>query len=195
MSRRFATPTQGAAWDHRAVGGVQEMRTNRLRLTRPVARDSAGVFAILGDPRTVEHNPSDQLEDLDEATELVARWVHHWDEHGFGYWCVRTSGSDRIIGYAGVKRMLIHGRPVLNLIYRFVPEVWGQGFATEAAAAVVSRCLDEMPGERIVARVRPDNQSSQSVALKAGLQRDASMDCQGEDGLDLAFTSQCTDPP
>jgi RimJ/RimL family protein N-acetyltransferase len=29
--------------------------------------------------------------------------------------------------------------------------------------------LDEMPADTIVARVRPDNRSSQNVALKAGL--------------------------
>ena len=46
-----------------------------------------------------------------------------------------------------------------------------------------------MPTETIVARVRPDNRPSQNVALKAGLQRDATMDCQGEDGIDWAFTS------
>ena len=75
------------------------------------------------------------------------------------------------------------------MVYRFIPEVWGRGFATEAAAAVVSRALGDMPAETIVARVRPDNRPSQNVALKAGLQRDATMDCQGEDGLDWAFTS------
>ena len=118
------------------------------------------MFAILGDPRTVEHNPSDRLEDRGEAPELVARWVRHWEEHGFGYWCVRESGSDRIIGYAGVKRMLMHRRPVLNLVYRFVPEVWGRGFATEATRATrqplqpergaegrtATRCHDGLPG-------------------------------------------------
>jgi ribosomal-protein-alanine N-acetyltransferase len=166
------------------------MRTERLRLARPGVTDSAEVFAILGDPRTVEHNPSDRLGNRAEAAELVSRWVRHWEEHGFGYWCVRERGSDPIIGYAGVKRMLMHGRPVLNLVYRLVPEVWGQGFATEAAAAVVSMAGDEMPAETIVARVRPDNLSSQKVALKAGLQRDATMDCQGEDGLDWAFTNR-----
>ncbi|MFC7494652.1 MULTISPECIES: GNAT family N-acetyltransferase [unclassified Nocardioides] len=170
--------------------GAKEMRTERLRLTRPMATDSAGVFAILGDPRTVEHNPSDRLQDRGDAADLVARWIRHWDEHGFGYWCVRESGSDRIIGYAGAKRMLIHERPVLNLVYRFVPEVWGRGFASEAATAVVSRSQDEMPAETIVARVRPANRSSQNVALKAGLRRDAAMDCQGEDGLDWAFTNR-----
>jgi hypothetical protein len=49
-----------------AVGG-QEMRTERLRLTRPMATDSPSVFAILGDPRTVEHDPSDRFEDVGEA--------------------------------------------------------------------------------------------------------------------------------
>ena len=166
------------------------MRTERLRLTRPTTDDAAGVFAILGDARTVEHNPSDRLAGHGEAAELVSRWIHHWEENGFGYWCVREAGSDRIIGYSGVKRMLMHGRPVLNLVYRFVPDVWGRGFATEAAAAVVSRVADIMPTEWIVARVRPDNLPSQNVALKAGLQRDVAMDCEGEDGPDWAFTTR-----
>ena len=170
--------------------GAPELRTERLRLTRPVATDSAEVFAILGDPRTVEHNPSDRLEDAGQAAALVTRWVRHWEQHGFGYWCVRESDADRIIGYAGVKRMEIHGRPVLNLVYRFAPEVWGRGLATEAASAVLARTLDELPAETIVARVRPDNRPSQDVALKAGLHRDPTMDCQGEDGLDWAFTNQ-----
>ena len=172
--------------------GAPEMRTERLRLTRPVVADSAGVLAILGDPRTVEHNPSDRVADHEKATELVARWIRHWEEHGFGYWCVRETGSDRVVGYAGVKRMEIHGRPVLNLVYRFVPEVWGRGYATEAAAAVVSSAAAQMPAETIVARVRPGNLASQHVALKVGLHRDAAMDCQGEDGPDWAFTSATT---
>ena len=168
---------------------ADEMRTDRLRLSRPTPTDTAGVFAILGDPRTVEHNPSDRLADRGEAAALVARWVRHWDEHGFGYWCVLELGADRIIGYAGVKRMRIGGRSVLNLVYRFVPEVWGRGLATEAAAAVVSRTRDELPEETIVARVRPDNRASQRVALNIGLRRDPTMDCAGDDGLDWAFTS------
>jgi RimJ/RimL family protein N-acetyltransferase len=166
------------------------MTTERLRLTRPVMTDSTEVLAILGDPRTVEHNPSDRLGNRGQAAELVSRWVRHWEEHGFGYWCVRERGSDRIIGYAGVKRMQLGGPPVLNLVYRFLPEVWGQGFATEAAAAVVTTVRGEMPAETILARVRPDNRASQNVALKVGLRRDATMDCQGEDGLDWAFTNR-----
>jgi [ribosomal protein S5]-alanine N-acetyltransferase len=51
----------------------------------------------------------------------VARWIRLWDEHGIGYWCVRESSLGRIIGHAGLKRMQMQGRPVLNLVYRFMP--------------------------------------------------------------------------
>ncbi|MGN6574892.1 MAG: GNAT family N-acetyltransferase, partial [Nocardioides sp.] len=99
--------------------GSDETVTERLWLARPVVTDAPGVFAILGDPRTVEHNPSDRLETSGETAALLSRWVRHWEEHGFGYWCVRQHGSDRIIGSAGVKRMQMNGRAVLNLVYRF----------------------------------------------------------------------------
>ncbi|VXB49021.1 GNAT family N-acetyltransferase [Nocardioides sp. AX2bis] len=170
--------------------GAEDVTTERLCLTRPVAADAAGVFAVLGDLRTTGYNPSDALRDLVGAAALVATWDRHWEEHGFGYRCVREPGLDRVIGYAGVKRASMGGRPVLNLVYRFVPEVWGRGLATEAASAVVSTARDDMPTETIVARVRPGNRASQGVALKAGLRRDASMDCQGEDGLDWVFASR-----
>jgi [ribosomal protein S5]-alanine N-acetyltransferase len=97
-----------------------------------------------------------------------------------------SSPSDRIIGYAGVRRMLTHGRPVLNLAYRFVPEVWGQGFATEAVAAVLSRALEGDARGDDAARVRPANRSNRNAAVTAGLQRDTTMYGQGEGGLDRA---------
>ncbi|MFZ2501655.1 MAG: GNAT family N-acetyltransferase [Nocardioides sp.] len=172
---------------------AHEIRTERLLLRRPRPADAVEIFAILGDPRTVEHNPSDRVGDLQEAGELVSRWIAHWKEHGFGYWCVLAPGSDRILGYAGLKRATIASRPALNLVYRFAPKTWGCGYATEAAGAAVSQITAQMPAATIVARVRPDNRASQSVALKLGLHRDPTMDCLGEDGLDWAFTNRSVD--
>lgn len=174
--------------------GVEGVRTERLRLLQPAPTDSVGVFAILGDPRTVEHNPSERLADAADADELVARWIHHWERHGFGYRCVRELGSNRLIGYVGLKRMTVHELPVLNLVYRFVPDVWGRGFATEAAAVTVASALTEMPAETVVARVRPGNRASRRVALKAGLHRDPALDVDGEDGPDRVFSSREVPP-
>lgn len=164
--------------------------TGRLDLAVPAAEDAEAIFTIGGDPATVAHNPSDLLADLAEARELVSRWMQHWHDRGFGYWCVREAGQSPVVGYCGVKAMRAHGQPVLNLIYRFCPSAWGRGYATEAAIAAVAWAEQHQPDFTILARVRPANKASQNVALKAGLRRDPAMDDQGEDGLDLAFTNR-----
>jgi RimJ/RimL family protein N-acetyltransferase len=166
------------------------LHTARLDLAAPTAGDAKAVFAISGDPATVVHNPSDMLADIAEARELVSRWIQHWQDNGFGYWCVREAGRSPVVGYCGVKAMRAHGQPVLNLIYRFSPSVWGRGYATEAAIAAVAWANQHQPDSTILARVRPANKASQNVALKAGLRRDPAMDDQGEDGMDLAFTNR-----
>lgn len=164
--------------------------TTRLRLDVPVLTDAPGIFAILGDARTVEHNPSDRLADLAETRALVTRWIERWRERTFGYWCVRQADDPRIIGYCGLKQMTVHGMPVLNLVYRFTPEAWGRGYATEAASAAVGWVEERQPGATVIARVRPDNAASSRVAVKVGLQRDPDLDVMGQDGLDLAFTNR-----
>ncbi|WP_147916379.1 GNAT family N-acetyltransferase [Ruania zhangjianzhongii] len=166
------------------------LHTDRLRLDPPERGDAAAVLAIAGDPRAVEHNPSDLISDLAEAEDLVGRWIQHWERHGFGYWCVRETGRTPVVGYCGVKGMLAREQPVLNLIYRFRPEVWGRGYATEAARAAITWAQTSQPGATILARVRPENVASRTVALKAGLSRDPALDEDGEDGLDLAFTDR-----
>lgn len=166
------------------------LSTARLRLGVPALSDTAAILAIAGDPRTVEHNPSDLVADLLEAEELVRRWVQHWDDRGFGYWCVREVGSATVVGYCGLKSMHAQGQPVLNLIYRFMPAVWGRGYATEAAQAVVSWAGTAQPEATILARVRPDNEASRRVALKAGLRPDPALDETGQDGPDLAFSNR-----
>ncbi|WP_420805222.1 GNAT family N-acetyltransferase [Intrasporangium chromatireducens] len=67
---------------------------------------------------------------------------------------------------------------------------WGQGYATEAAAALLHWAQERLPDELVVARIRPTNLASQRVATKIGLRRDPTFDGQGEDGLDWAFTDR-----
>lgn len=169
--------------------GPATVQTQRLRLDPPVPGDAAAVLAIAGDPRTVEHNPSDLVADRSEADALVERWIRHWELRGFGYWCVRERDRTSVVGYCGVKSMEVRGQPVLNLIYRFRPEVWGRGYATEAARAAITWAGAHQPESTILARVRPSNGDSRRVALKAGLHRDPALDNHGEDGLDLAFSN------
>lgn len=168
----------------------ERLATTRLRLTRPRAGDVDAVLALHHDPRAVAHNPSDALGDAAEAAALFARWDEHWRLYGFGYWMVRRARDDGTpIGVCGIKRMDLAGRTVLNLMYRFAPSAWGQGFAGEAAAAVVAWAGAGQPATPLVARVRPENTASHRVATRIGLIRAPHLDGPGYDGPDQIYVS------
>jgi [ribosomal protein S5]-alanine N-acetyltransferase len=54
---------------------------------------------------------------------------------------------------------------------------------------VVSWATNRLPGQPLIARVRPANIASQRVAARAGLQRNESLDDHGIDGLDWIYTA------
>jgi ribosomal-protein-alanine N-acetyltransferase len=164
-----------------------QFETPRLILRPPSSGDVQAVFDLAGDPRAVVHNPSDRLQDDTEAEELLGRWVVHWEQFGFGYWLVREAGRAPTVGVCGVKVVSFRSAPALNLLCRFTPEVWGRGFATEAATAVVQSARLIKPERPLIARVRSSNVASQRVALKAGFLRMPSWDQSGEDGAELLF--------
>lgn len=171
------------------------LATARLSLCPPTADDAEAVLRILSNKSVVEHNPSDLIVDLDEVSALLSRWLKHWNDHGFGNACVFENETGALIGNCGIRWMRVHEQPAVNLMYRLHPSAWGRGYATEAAGAVLDWTLEDSPDRMVLARVRPRNLASQTVALKIGLRRDPAFDDEGADGLDWAFTSNADEPP
>ena len=54
--------------------------------------------------------------------------------------------------------------------FRLRPKFWGQGFATEAATAVMEYACTSLGAERLFAGHHPDNKASQKVLGKLGFQ-------------------------
>lgn len=167
----------------------EELRTGRLSLRRPTARDIDAIFEIHCDPRACVHNPSDRLTRREEAEGRYQRWNEQWQRYGYGYWVVRRRDSAVQLGFCGIKPMELSGMKILNLFYRFTPAAWGQGLAGEAATAVVAWASRQLPDLPLVARVRPANVASQRVAIRAGLTRAEHLDTTGEDGVDWIFAT------
>ncbi len=59
--------------------------------------------------------------------------------------------------------------PEVEVAYELAPRVWGHGYATEAARALVDYGFGELSLRRIVALILPDNARSRNVASKCGL--------------------------
>lgn len=172
--------------------------TARLSLRRPTHADIDAIFRIHRDRQACAHNPSDMLATRSDAEDLYRRWDEHWNRHGFGYWVIRRyDGHQRaaIAGFCGLKLMRLNDRDVLNLFYRLDPPAWGDGVASEAATAVVAWAIAHVVDHPVIARVRPDNIASRTVAVRAGLCRAEHLDTVGEDGLDWIYIKNWRDEP
>lgn len=165
------------------------IETPRLTLRRPALNDAPAIQRILSDPAVIEHNPSDRLTSVAAADALIGRWLEHWTVNGFGNGVVVASDGT-IVGMGGVRWMTVRDTRLLNLMYRLAPPAWGHGFATEAARGLISWSAERLPDELILARIRPANRRSRSVAVRCGLRRDPTLDDPGLDGIDWAFTSR-----
>lgn len=143
----------------------REIRTERLVLRRLVEADREVVVALQADPRTYEHTvPPTRA----EAEAKFDSWLLDWAEYGFCYLPVRSLRSGEVLGVGGLQLRTFGDEPVLNLYYRFRPEHWGSGYATEMASAVIAWADRELPEHPVQISVNVANQPSLNVVKRLG---------------------------
>ncbi|MBS7457546.1 GNAT family N-acetyltransferase [Coralloluteibacterium stylophorae] len=99
---------------------------------------------------------------------LLARPIRDYAVHGFGRLACIDLDSGHLIGFCGLKFSEELG--AIDIGYRFVPECWGKGYATESARAVIDDHVMRHGATRIVAVVDPANAGSINVLHKLGLE-------------------------
>ena len=75
--------------------------------------------------------------------------------------------ENKVIGFSGFK--YIPELDEVDLGFRFHPEYWGHGLATESALACIEFGFERLNLKRIVALVLPENTASIRVLEKAGM--------------------------
>ena len=83
-------------------------------------------------------------------------------------WVLTARGGDALLGMLSLFPIDHH----VELGYVLARGHWGQGYATEAACAVVDWALDQSEIWRVWAVVDVDNAASARVLEKAGMQRE-----------------------
>jgi RimJ/RimL family protein N-acetyltransferase len=139
----------------------EPIKTERLVLREPEARDRAAFIELLASPQVSTYlggpRPRGELE----------REMPGAPERHPGLFVVDLDGA--MVGQVILRRAMgERGAGRAELGYLFLPEAWGFGYAAEACAAALGWFSDELPGEPVVLFTQTANARSMRLAAKLG---------------------------
>jgi ribosomal-protein-alanine N-acetyltransferase len=145
------------------------LSTPRLQLRHFESEDIDALAALYGDPEVRQYFPDGTRTRNETAEEL------EWFRHGhpthpeLGLWATieRTSGA--FLGRCGLLPWSIGGRHEVELACLIDKSRWGEGFATEAARAIVTHAQDSLKLQRLICLILPGNVASARIAEKVGM--------------------------
>lgn len=148
---------------------VPLVTTERLLLRELRRGDAPAVAAYAGDPRVARFLlavPSPYPEAL--ARRWVAARLAWWElGRGATLAITRRDAPDALLGSVSLRRHARDRRAELG--YWLAAAAWGQGYATEAAAAAVDLGFRQLGLARIYAQVLAGNTASMRVLEKLGM--------------------------
>lgn len=153
------------------------IETERLILRGYREEDRDAFAALTGDPRVGYWVAS--VKDRAQSDAMMDRLNAHIAAHGYGLWGVARKADDKIIGLCGLDTIEAGDLPVgpgVEMAWRMIPEVWRQGLASEAAAAVLAWGLANLDFPEILAFTADTNLASQGVMRRIGMKADPARD-------------------
>lgn len=143
------------------------IETERLILRQMTEDDTDDLLLIFSDPKAMKY--FNVVFDRPRMEKWVAENLDHQKEHGFSLLSVVLKETGEVIGDCGLETDTIEGEFTVGLGFDFRHKYWNQGYATEAAQAVLKYGFDRLDLPKISDWIDPENAASQRVAEKAGM--------------------------
>ncbi|WP_346838815.1 GNAT family N-acetyltransferase [Microbulbifer sp. SAOS-129_SWC] len=161
------------------------LETERLQLRKFTLDDAQEYFQLNSNAEVVRYTGQAPLASVAEAIEVLKQApLRDYQIHGFGRLACIDKDSGRLIGFCGLKYLLEIDE--IDIGYRFLPEFWGRGLATEASLLVMDYGRSVLGLKRIIGLVDPDNLGSVNVLKKLGLEFERKVTLNPEEGeMDL----------
>jgi len=147
------------------------IETERLLLRDWQPSDAAPFAALNADPEVTRYlrGPMSRY----ASDELIGRIRAHWHAHAFGLYAVEIKSSGAFAGFVGlaVPSFLPDVLPAVEVGWRLAREHWGQGYATEGAAACLDHGFGDLGLRQIISIIDPRNAASVRVAERLNMAR------------------------
>ena len=149
------------------MGETVILETARLRLREYTLDDVAPLEAVLGDPVAMQWYPAPY--DHAGVKAWIERSMERYRHDGHGLWAMVLKSSGGVIGDCGCALQEVEGKQEMEIGYHVRRDLWGNGYATEAARACMEYAFTRLDARRVISMIRPENINSRRVAEKNGL--------------------------
>jgi RimJ/RimL family protein N-acetyltransferase len=146
---------------------VFRLETQRLWLRWPRAADAAAITAFASRPEVAQMTaaipypyPAEEADRFifeARADNAAGRALHL---------ALTLKGAPRTV--VGLVSAIAEGQREVEIGYAIAPEMWDQGYASEAARILVDTVFALTPAQRILANTRVNNPASRAVLEKSG---------------------------
>ena len=142
--------------------------TERLLLRTLAEGDATFILELVNEPSFIRNVGDKGVRTLADARRYIAEGpVASYARHGFGLYLVMMKEAGAPIGMCGLLQRDTLADPDVG--FAFLPAYRSQGYATEAATAVLAHGRTRLGLARIVAVTSPHNRPSIRVLEKVGL--------------------------
>ncbi|MCD1116618.1 GNAT family N-acetyltransferase [Chryseobacterium turcicum] len=150
------------------------LETKRLILRKFEETDFERLFLLDSNPEVMKYVGMPPLSKAEESKEVVKMIMKQYEDNGLGRLAVIEKESELLIGWSGLKLNTSEVNGYQNfyeLGYRFLPETWGKGYATESGKASLDYGFNDLKAEIIYAYAHCENTASNHILTKLGFEK------------------------
>lgn len=147
--------------------------TERLMLRKLTEEDVDNIFLLDSNPDVMKYVGVSPITKNEESAKMIENIINQYEKNGTGRLAVIEKESNQFIGWSGIKLLTeeVNGfKNVYELGYRFLPEFWGKGYATESAIASLDLGFNQLNTDKIYAYADVGNESSNRILTKLGFE-------------------------
>lgn len=146
------------------------IETERLLLREITLDDKEALFKLHSNPAVQKFTGEPVVESIDDIKKAIEARIINYKKYGYGRWATFLKDDMQFVGWAGLAYLPEFDETDLG--YRFLPEYWGLGIATEASRAILNYGFDSLKLKKIIAIALKEHKASIRVMEKVGMEFD-----------------------
>ena len=149
--------------------------TKNLILREIVIEDTSYMYELDSDPLVHKYLGNNPISCMGKARRYVDYIRMQQEKYGIARWAAIEKSSGNWIGWTGLKMNFeeeMNGhKNYYDIGYRFMPQYWGKGYATESSIVARDYFFEHFPGKKLCGLAEVEHKASCRVLEKIGLER------------------------